>query len=275
MKRNISNEKGFSLIEFLIAMTIGVLLLSGLIEWFLHCQNSFMLQTAWINLKNNGKLAAAIMQADIKQAGYIGCAKLTSDFPIYAASYPPIASLKLLGGERDITIMHAKYPPIPILSIQKNQVIVPVSAHIQVGDVMLVSDCEKAELIIIKNHIKKGPLQIIFIQTPLHFSFNAKAELSRWEVNHFFIAKTARHHSDGSPIFALFKQGIKQEKTELVEDILQMNIIYLERVNGLIQEKHADQVEHWEEVIGVTIDYLVMSQGLQRHWPMTATLSVI
>jgi hypothetical protein len=276
--KNVRDKTGFSLVEFLIAITISILLLSGLIEWFLYCQHNFILQTAWINLKNNGKLAATIMQAEIKQAGNIGCAKLTKDFSIYSDSYPYplIASSKLRGGEHDITVMYAKYPPIPVLSpTQKDQIAIPTFVHVQVGDVMLISDCEKAELVVIKDHIKKGSAQILLTQTPLHFSFNEKAELSRWAINHFFIAKTARHHRDGSPIFALFMQGIKQEKTELAEDILKMNITYLERVDGLIQEKQDDQVSHWEEVIGVTIDYLVISQGLQQHWPMTTTLSSI
>lgn len=64
---------GVSLIELLIAMTLGLILLAGMIAVFSGNKRSSELNTAMANMQENARFALSAIGADIRMAGYQGC----------------------------------------------------------------------------------------------------------------------------------------------------------------------------------------------------------
>lgn len=64
---------GVSLIELLIAMTLGLILLTGMIALFSGNKRSSELNTAMANIQENARFALSAIGSDIRMAGFQGC----------------------------------------------------------------------------------------------------------------------------------------------------------------------------------------------------------
>lgn len=77
-------NRGFSLIELMIAMFIGVTLLLGLVALFTNSSALNKAQSGLARLQENGRFAMARIKNDIEQAGQMHCASIV--MPIDAVS---------------------------------------------------------------------------------------------------------------------------------------------------------------------------------------------
>lgn len=68
---------GFGLLELMIAMTLSLLLLSGVIALFASSRKSYESNAHLARIQENGRFALEMLQRDIRAAGYLGCAKDT------------------------------------------------------------------------------------------------------------------------------------------------------------------------------------------------------
>lgn len=66
-------KAGFSLIELMIAITLGLVLMGGVIQMFLGSKAAFSSQQATSQIQESGRLALEFLARDIRMAGYIGC----------------------------------------------------------------------------------------------------------------------------------------------------------------------------------------------------------
>lgn len=66
-------QRGLSLIELMIAITLGLVLMAGVIQMFLSSNKVFHTQQAMSRIQENGRLAMEFMAKDIRMAGYMGC----------------------------------------------------------------------------------------------------------------------------------------------------------------------------------------------------------
>lgn len=73
MKKFQSNtsQRGFTLIELMIAMLIGVFLMAGVIQIFLSAKQAYRLQENLSRLQENGRLAIDNITKDIRMTGYV------------------------------------------------------------------------------------------------------------------------------------------------------------------------------------------------------------
>lgn len=65
---------GFSLVELMIAITLGLVLMAGVLQMFLGSRVTYSTQQATAHIQETGRLALEFMSRDIRMAGYIGCA---------------------------------------------------------------------------------------------------------------------------------------------------------------------------------------------------------
>ncbi len=70
-----SLQRGFTLIELMIAMLIGVFLMGGVIQIFLSAKQAYRLQENLSRLQENGRFAMDFITKDVRMAGFIGCSK--------------------------------------------------------------------------------------------------------------------------------------------------------------------------------------------------------
>jgi type IV pilus assembly protein PilW len=66
-------QKGFSLVELMISITLGLILLTGVMKVFLSSKTVYSSQQALSRIQETGRLAIDFMSRDIRMAGFMGC----------------------------------------------------------------------------------------------------------------------------------------------------------------------------------------------------------
>jgi len=75
INKNLNNkhrQSGFSIIELLVAVTLGLFLMAALVEVLLSGNRSFTSANHLSRLQENGRIATGMIVTDIKRAGYMG-----------------------------------------------------------------------------------------------------------------------------------------------------------------------------------------------------------
>lgn len=81
--------QGFSLVEMMVAITIGLLLLAGLGTVYLGSRQTFRQQEALARMQEGARYAFEVMTLEIRQAGYRGCVPEASTFSSLNVPVPP------------------------------------------------------------------------------------------------------------------------------------------------------------------------------------------
>jgi len=97
-------KAGFSLVELMIAITLGLVLMGGVIQMFLGSKAAFSTQQATSQIQEAGRLAQEFIARDIRMAGYMGCSsralsnldstlKSSNTFPFMMLEETPVAGV--------------------------------------------------------------------------------------------------------------------------------------------------------------------------------------
>lgn len=73
-----AKEKGFSLVELMIALVIGMILIAGVLQTFLGSTVTYSMQSGLSKIQENGRFAMSFLSRDLRQAGYAGCSSNTT-----------------------------------------------------------------------------------------------------------------------------------------------------------------------------------------------------
>lgn len=73
------NQRGFTLVELMIAMGLSATLLFGVLQIFDANKQSSRMQHALVEVQENGRIAAEILARDIRMADYWGCMDVVSN----------------------------------------------------------------------------------------------------------------------------------------------------------------------------------------------------
>lgn len=71
--RNLVNSRGFSLVELMVAIVIGLILLAGVSSVMVSTKRTYNTQDSLGRLQENARIAMVILERAIRNAGYIGC----------------------------------------------------------------------------------------------------------------------------------------------------------------------------------------------------------
>lgn len=71
-------QRGLSLIELMVAMALGLLLMTGVISVFLSAKKSYTYQDATSQMQENARFALEMMTREIRMVGYGGCSDSVS-----------------------------------------------------------------------------------------------------------------------------------------------------------------------------------------------------
>lgn len=66
-------QRGVTLVELLVGLTIGLILMSGVVQLFLASKQSYSVQQAVSRVQENGRLAMEFLSRDLRSVGYLGC----------------------------------------------------------------------------------------------------------------------------------------------------------------------------------------------------------
>lgn len=164
-------QQGFSLIELMVAMTIGLVVLAAIGYVYLSSRQSFRLADSMSRMQENARLAIETMARDVRMAGYVGCGNLQNatvttiaNPPVIAIS-PATAITGLDSGASTAnfsgtTITRPAGDTISVMGAFGGGVglvgnLAPSNANVQisgnpynfaVGDVLVVTDCTEADI---------------------------------------------------------------------------------------------------------------------------------
>ncbi|QFT53483.1 PilW family protein [Microbulbifer sp. THAF38] len=67
-------QRGISLVELMVSITVGLVLMAGVVQLFLSSKVTFSTQSAITRVQETGRLAIDFIADDLRMAGYMGCA---------------------------------------------------------------------------------------------------------------------------------------------------------------------------------------------------------
>ena len=72
-------QLGLSLVELMISITLGLVLMTGVVQMFLSSKLVYSNQQALSRLQETGRLAMDFLARDVRMAAYYGCFRITGD----------------------------------------------------------------------------------------------------------------------------------------------------------------------------------------------------
>lgn len=68
-------QAGLTVVEIMVAVTISLILLAGVLQIFISSRGAYRLQQGLSRLQENGRFAMNFLTKDVRMAGYMGCVK--------------------------------------------------------------------------------------------------------------------------------------------------------------------------------------------------------
>jgi len=287
------SETGFSIIEIMIAMLIGIFLLGGLMQMFVSSKQTYKLQDTVSRLQENGRFAMDFLIRDIRGTGAWGCfsnsVNITNllndkDEP-FKSAYIGIqgennhvstgTTDKVLAGTDVISLrstsalVDANGADIMINKID-NSASLHVSANdtVKEKDILFVSDCADGNLF---QATKVNPSGEEITHSPgkgagLPTPGNATKDFTKEYGNDArlykasFVRYEIRTGESGQP--SLFKTENDGTAQEFIEGVENMQIEYGEDIDAdgtPNRYQTADKIGNWQQVVSVKISLLVRS----------------
>src|SRR5262249_8867178 len=72
---NVKQQHGFSLVELMVSVTIGLILLAGVLSIFYSSKLAYLANEKTSRLQESGRAALDFLVHDVRSAGYMGCAR--------------------------------------------------------------------------------------------------------------------------------------------------------------------------------------------------------
>ena len=292
---NIRTQAGLTLVEIMVAITISLILLAGIVQIFQSSKHSYNIQQALARVQENARLMTDVMVRDIATSGYLGClgatdevvntlSDATGDYNFVAA----IEGVEGGAGASDSIIIRsvseATAIPVtePMTSLQA-----PVQLdkdHMNYGslqqwDIVTVSDCAGAAVFMITNDPagSNGVIQHAASVTATAGAntgqSNATDDLQR--IFGAQTASTAKIYRVGTTSYQVQPSSAGRPTTslfvtpggELVEGVEDLQIQYglgstpPNATTPAIAEQYvdADEVTDWNDVIAVRVTFVVNS----------------
>lgn len=261
------NQCGLVLIEMVIAIAIGGLLLGLIVEIYLEAKNAQQLQTAINDIEFNANRTIAILSNDLKRAGHIGCARLTADFPLKKTNIIN-ANNKIVGKKDEIQIRYVDLPAVVLRQMSMGTLMVSNEKIFKENDILMISDCHKAEVFRVKSNTLSDDKQYIVPVRPLNFEYGENAEIGPVINNRYFLDKT-----DGGK--RLFVEDIHHKRMSLVDNIEEIFFLFTVKQGYQSIDVHANEVTDWSQLVGVAADIKVITTlpALEKNWHMYVALS--
>ncbi|WP_455210275.1 PilW family protein [Kaarinaea lacus] len=255
-------QSGMTLIEIMIAMTLGLVLTGGVIQLFLTSKQTFRMNEAMAAVQESGRFAMDSISRDLRMAGYQGCADPGSvPTESVVINDPPTANLlqtAVLGSEGSadadtLTVQFASGNAARLVSNTDpvNATIVAQTNpdDIAANEVVMIADCTSVHLVRV-TAVANGASDVTLTYGAAENNLGnlskayspASTQVMRFNSVTYSVAPTGRTNSRGEAISGLFRQGLNDAApVELVEGVENLQIQYGERLaDGSVRFLDAD-----------------------------------
>jgi len=277
-----ARQTGFTLIEIMVAVTISMVLLGGVMQVFVSSNKTYRAQEANARLQENGRFSIYFLSRDLRMADFWGCASFDNisnhlnpggaGFIDFTAGGLAGADNTGLNGSDSITVRGAgdtgltvQTPYMPTTSADLK---VTVNNGINQNDILLVSDCTSGDAFQTTNANPDGTGQLVHntgavssgpgnATKPFSKSYQGDAQVYRASETTYSIATGA----SGEP--ALFRSINGAAPEELVVGIENMQIVYGEDTDADGTANYyvpVGSVTNMDNVVSVRITLTARSQ---------------
>jgi type IV pilus assembly protein PilW len=286
-------SKGFSIVEFMIAIAIGTLLVATVGSIYISNKKTFSIQESLARLQENARVANYILNKDIRMAGFQGCAGesfltmknivrdpsrvLLYDTPIsgsdsLASSFSPALPSNIAGkvaiGSDVIELRMATHTGVQLrddMNRANNPILVYERLGIRAGEVLMVSNCSVGDIFIAGGNTNASSITHTAtnnLSNSLSTAYTAGSQISRYIYYSFFVKNTGRTNTENQPIYALVRQDMDGNEVEIIDGIEKMKISYGVDTN---EDKTADRYQtateieaanNWNKIISVKVNLL-------------------
>lgn len=290
-----SRQHGLTLVEIMVAMTIGLVLLGGVITILVSSQQTYRVNEALARIQENARFAFQILSRDIRMAGYMGCVgegtvpvNTLNNSAAYLWNFgQPIQGFEAAGGgwapvlPAEITSPLSGHDILVIRGVDGNDsrvlshpggtppgsadLKVTAGSGLQIGDIVLVTDCLAAAVFQVTNTNTSAGQDNVVHNTGEDTPGNATKNLGQSFEGGEIVRITTRSYyvrtnPDGNP--ALYWKRGNAAAEELVEGVEDMQVDYGVDTDGdrtADVYQTADLVADWESVVSVRINLLMQS----------------
>jgi type IV pilus assembly protein PilW len=290
MQQKLSNTAGFSLIELLCALTIGLIVATVIMEIFLDLKKTYAIEKALSEIQENARFAEHILRQSIEHAGLIGCVKLTPTFPItdfgvrqqnklvynnYFTIFSGVNGIwipqlpqdfKFKPKEETDVILVRNVTPLTGNLLQPisnaNKIYVSLQPKFSARDDILIADYSHAALAQLRSTYTSTAKQYQLLTTSriITTQFDMHAGIGEIQTRVFYIKKTTRKNNQGKAIYALYQIDARGRSSELIANIINLKVsCYILKANGKLQEKTPQQIYDWTQVSAIKVQLLLVS----------------
>jgi type IV pilus assembly protein PilW len=292
-------QRGVSLVELMVSITIGLILLAGVLSIFFSSKVTYFANEKTARLQENGRVALDLVVHDIRGSGYMGCAR---SVPFTSLLNTPNSMLwnyaiPLQGYESDGlgtwapaiaagTLNPAPVPASDVVVLRgptRDGRASRVEANlggldsspevldtptIDIGDIVMITDCTASSVFQVSNYISGAPNGTIEHDSGGTNPGNATEDLGWLYTAGSRVAEltTVTYYVGLDPVSnepALFRQtGSTQPADLLIEGVEALQLAYAVDTNGdRIADvyRSASGVTNWDNVLSVTLSMLIRS----------------
>lgn len=295
MKRMPKRQTGLTLVELLVATTLSLVLLSGVLLVFSANKTTYKMQTGLGTLQENGRYAMRQLTSDLQLAGFGGCLSphIGPRVVTLASSPPPyltkFAEGEFFDGRNDETGTHTYDGRAMLTGTDSIEIRGPLRSNVSfvagetltsgnieiLGDssgfatdeYLVIADCAGADIFKATAVTPSGSNTEIAhgssgnTQDTLSRRFGADAVVMEFTTLTYFVGNTGRVNSSGDAIGALYRfDGTNSE--ELVDGVENLQVEYALDTdgNGVIDAfRDPGGVTDWGEVMAVRLSLLLDS----------------
>jgi type IV pilus assembly protein PilW len=255
-------QSGMTLIEIMIAMTLGLVLTGGVIQLFLASKQTFRMNEAMSAVQESGRFALETISRDLRMAGFQGCADpgavpsesvVKNNSPTANLLQTAITGNEGAAASDSLTVQFASGDAARLVSntdpVNASVVAQANQDNITANEVVMIADCTSAHLVRV-TAVTNGASDVTFTYGATENDLGklskayspASTQVMRFNSVTYSVAPTGRTNGRGEAISALFRQGLNDAApVELVEGVENLQIQYGERLaDGSVRFLDAD-----------------------------------
>lgn len=180
---SLNNQTGIFLIEYMIAVTIGLAILSFIFEVYrgMKIGHGFLDR---VNVAlSDAETVINLISGEVRIAGRMGCEKISKQHLLFDNSteqYQAITALSVNRHQIKTIRSQADYSLLMQDAYFQSYLDIHDDHHIHVGDLIMISDCVNSEMarVIALHHLANHILRIQIVN-PLHFLYKRGSMISK------------------------------------------------------------------------------------------------
>ena len=261
MKCRRSNwQVGFTLVELMVAVTIGLIILVAVSTLFVSSRATYKTQDQLSRLQENARFAMQFMMSDLRLAGYYGCldnVSSTNVFSVvnstslaYSVNQVALEGLEnagttwfpsgstdspagILSGTDAIVVRFADPSTSAALTARMPNKAAPLTvdsvANFQQNEIVMVANCARADLMQITSitgntlaHATGGAAPGNLSPADLSTEYDAPARVMKFATRRYYI----RNNTATPPVPSLYRDTNGGAAEEMVEGIEVLKVLY-------------------------------------------------